>query len=256
MFRLLPSRGKSIIHTRLFAAAALLAVAIPSDARAGLTGEIRSGRGGSPFVIDSFTDSVAAGWPLTVNASVSDHALSEPLTGNMNRAATLQRTFMGTSLDAATATIAPDVSGGALDYVSSVHGAANLRLEYEHSDASAFDLSGYNGIEIDFLGFDFPAEGPLRILLSLTSGGDTVSTAVMLANNSPATVFIGFGGLSQREIGLFDFENVSNIALDFDAAAGSDFRIGEIRATAVPAPGALALLGASALLSRRRRRCD
>lgn len=242
----------SLLNTNLHrATAAAMALSFASASSAGLIGGNRGTP--QPMVIDEFID-IQEPWPITINTSVAMDGNNETgLTGVLGgaRASTLSNGTFGSSVDFAEALVAPNVDGGVLDYNSTVFASARLSLVYGNG-VPAFDFSNQAGIVIDFIGFDFPDGGPLDVSIILTSGGEVMSTSTSVTESAPAEVFLSFDDLAAR--GVFDLSSVDDIAVRFEAAAGSDFRIGAIRTRLVPAPGGLALLGFAAAAFRRRRR--
>lgn len=227
-----------------FSAASLLVCAAPAGA--GLIG---------PVIIDDFSDTNAS-WPMTVSTGQpSDSREESGLTGVLgaNRRTTLANGTFGTVLDQAAVTIAPGVQNGVLDYNSTLFAASDLTLVYG-IDAPSFDFTGQGGIVIDFVGFDFPDDSPLQITALLTSNGNSQTVSTMVSDIGSGEVFLSFDDLAPLR-GAFDLADVDDVALEFVAGPGSDFRIGTIQ-TRVPAPGAMALLavGFALTIPTRRRR--
>jgi len=226
-----------------------------TKAHGDLIGGVDRGDGPQPLVIDDFID-IQQPWPIRIDSGVSmDGNMEAGLNGVLGgaRNATLSNGMFGTALDFAEATVAPNVSGGVLDYSSTVMASARLSLVYG-ANVPAFDLSQQAGIIIDLLAFDFPKGGPLDVSVILISNGESQTVSTLVSATEPGEVLLSFDDLSSR--GAFDLADVDDIALRFDAEAGSDFRIGAVRTRLIPAPGAVALLVVAGLLgwqSRRRR---
>lgn len=236
--------GRDVFRTTASLIAATAALACCGIADAGLI---------MPVTVDDFSDTDAS-WPIEVmTGQTSDGNNETGLTGVLgdNRSTTLGNGVFGTTLDRAAVTIAPSVQNGVLDYSSTLFASSNLTLVYGNN-APAFDFNGQGGIVIDFIGFDFPDDGPLEASILLTSNGESRTASTMIADSGSGEVFISFDDLTPLR-GSFSLSEVDALAIQLAASAGSDYRIGAIT-TRVPGPGALALLGAGVICLRRRRR--
>lgn len=134
--------------------------------------------------------------------------------------------------------------GGSADILWDNNGAG-LNL-----DAAALMIDGF---ELDFATID--QEMPLSIWLR--SGNGSLATVVLpvSASFSPQTVSVSLASFNDQ--GGFDASDVDSIQIFFpygrEAIDSLDFVLTEFRATVVPAPASVALLGLAGLATRRRR---
>lgn len=138
---------------------------------------------------------------------------------------------------------------GVFDFNSTVDTDGFVSLLYDGGGSLNADLSGTSRIELTFTMFDYADSQSMPITVELSDGVNTASHT--LSMTSPGGQVLAFNYADFAGIGSLDLSAIQSIRFDIDPGIGGDFRISQI--SAVPAPGALALLGLGLFASRRRR---
>lgn len=142
------------------------------------------------------------------------------------------------------------VGGNTGDYVwGTVIGGGHSPNGDEHL-TQTFDFSNYTGVKLNYYEW-------------LDSGGNSFDMARTLVNGNEELLADGgpTNGWRLVTIDLGAYDGMSSVEIDFNfISTGVVERVGwyiddvSIEGTAIPSPGALALLGLAGLASRRRRR--
>ena len=139
------------------------------------------------------------------------------------------------------------VSGGSVNFVadSSVNNTGMaFGLQYRQDvNESSIDLSGIS------MSFNLTATGGYRLLWVFEDA--TGKGADMVVSSVPSGI-VTFSA-TQIDAG-FDWANVATMNVGFQHGSSSTGVLSNFNFTAVPAPGALALLGVAGLVGARRRR--
>lgn len=229
-------------------ASALVALAVPA------------GPAAADLIVDDFSDILMPSqWPVTMNTvgltTVEETGLSGVLGGS--RISTIFADALAEEgLDDISVTVAATL--GKLDYASTVGAEGSLELLYDGSPGrgAPFDLSGESQFEIDFTLFDHSGDMDLPVTITLYDAEeDTIQLTRSLQSPGSQNLVFELDQFSRGGGDGVDLSNIMAISVFFDGALATDFRIEEIRTTIVPAPGALAAMGALVLLGGRRRRC-
>ena len=192
---------------------------------------------GSPGFNDIFETGIGAGINGVRQSRIVAASLDDP----------------GDSITVDIDTLAPGMNiDGVISYESTGGAQGALALIYDGAGLN-LDLSGDNGLFIDFESAEW-GNAPIRTTLTLIDDDGLMATVRQdLVNQGAQTQFISFA--SMMFIDFLDLTEIERIEVAFDAQeAGSSFSVSLIY-TAVPAPGAIALLGMAGLCgcSRRRR---
>jgi len=206
------------------------------------------------LVIDTF-DSVDAPnpWPIELTAvgttTVNETGIGGSALGGA-RTTIIEATYIDLeALDEVRVAVA--AGAGVLDFASTVGAAGNMSLVYDGGVGNLEQsIAGFSAIEIDFSLFDFPSGSALPTTVTLFDGANAAELTIELASSGAQTVSFDLASFSG--IGSLDPSSLDSIRVDFEGSLGTDFRITEIRA--VPAPGALALLGLGLGIAGTRRR--
>ena len=137
------------------------------------------------------------------------------------------------------------VSGGSVNFVpnsASTNDGMAFGLEYKQANGSTIDLSGKS------FSFNLAATGSYTLLWVFVDGNDNSADMVVNAQSGIVTF-----SATQTEAG-FDWSNVETMNVGFRHGSSSTGVLSNFNFTAVPAPGALALLGVAGLVGARRRR--
>ena len=137
------------------------------------------------------------------------------------------------------------VSGGSVNFVAdsaSTNAGMAFGLEYKQANGSTIDLSGKS------FSFNLAATGSYTLLWVFVDGNENSADMVVSAQSGIVTF-----SATQTEAG-FDWSNVETMNVGFRHGSSSTGVLSNFNFTAVPAPGALALLGVAGLVGARRRR--
>ncbi len=229
-------------------------------ALAALAGAALAPAAAHAIVIDDFTDTlpvvevfpgVFAG-ALQVDSVVSLDAASQaglPSVMGGERDSTLQRFgFFGSDITVV-------IGDGSLAYASAFGLTGKLTLEYGAASSLNSDLSSADRFEFEMTGDldDSMPTRPVPVTITMTSGAGTKGEATasfvqaMLADGLQSFAFSNLPGI--------DFSDVDSLTFVFDGSSPKlqaiDWSIGAI--SAVPTPGAAALLAIAGPLALRRR---
>jgi hypothetical protein len=118
------------------------------------------------------------------------------------------------------------ISGGLLSYMSSIGGDADLKLEYA---SVGEDLSGFSGIELSLLNFDWANSTDLPITVDLNGTADLTKTLTSAGSFLVDFPFADFTG-------VVNLGSITSLTISFDAQQAHDFDIGPILAYDAPVP--------------------
>jgi len=130
------------------------------------------------------------------------------------------------------------------------------------TDSTGLDWSSGTNFSFDIAGFTTGGvstyNSPLLTMFALDNLGNVASTQVALANGHVDVNFSDFAGVDFSDLSYlaFQFENTYTTALPKNTPGipTGSLQISNFGYMAVPAPGAIALLGTAGLLTGRRRR--
>ena len=134
------------------------------------------------------------------------------------------------------------VSGGFVNFVP-----RNFWMVYKQANGSSIDLSG-----IMSMSFDITVSGDYDLQWVITDSNN-IARAIdyEVQGVSSGTVTFTFPGSGDPG---FNYASVKMMEVKFVSGSGSTGQISNFNYAGVPAPGALALLGAAGLIGGRRRR--
>ena len=142
------------------------------------------------------------------------------------------------------------VASGSVNFVpnNTTGGQPAFGLGYRQADGSSIDLSG-----ITSMSFDITVGGGAYNLLWVITDSNNIAKAIDYEVNgvSSGTVTFTFPGSGDPG---FNYASVKKMEVNFGQGSASTGVLSNFNFTAVPAPGALALLGAAGLIGARRRR--
>ncbi len=209
-------------------------------------------------IIDDFAAvSTPNPWPQTQSVPGFDDVFETGVGAGINgiRQTRIVAALLADGSDSITVgidTAAPGMnSDGVISYESTGGAQGALALIYDGAGLN-LDLSADNGLFIDFESATW-GDDPIRTTLTLFDDDGLMATGRDdLINQGAQTQFISFASLDF--IDLVDLSEIERIEVSFDAQdQGTDFSVSLIY-TAVPAPGAIALLGMAGMCGHRRRR--
>jgi hypothetical protein len=128
--------------------------------------------------------------------------------------------------DSANDEVRVKISGGLLSYMSSIGGDADLTLEYT---SAGEDLSGFAGIELSLLSFDWANSTDLPITVDLNGTADLTKTLTSAGSFVVDFPFADFTG-------VVNLASITSLTISFDAQKAHDFDIGPILAFDAPVP--------------------
>jgi hypothetical protein len=140
--------------------------------------------------------------------------------------------WTGTSVDAATQSLQFNAPNGWCTWHNEDYSAVNFNADRPNGFQISFDYNTNAEIVIELLDITRSSS----IWWNIESGSGTANLTVASSNGMNGTV---------------DFSQIIEISFYASTASGS---ISNFTITAVPAPGAMALLGAAGMVARRRRR--
>ena len=217
------------------------------------------GAASADIVIDDFTDiGSPSSWPVTQsgigNIIVTEIGLHAVL--GMVR----QTAVFGDGFDAIGDDVTVDIDpvAGILDFDTTfgADGATTLIYTGFPFGLNA-DFSNEQGINVVFQNFGPHIRGgngqlDTPITIDLFDGDGMARGVETIVTSGPQTVVFNFNDFTG--IQQLDKSDINRITVTIDPEISIDFELDLIATTAIPAPGAIALLGLAGLCSRRRRR--
>jgi hypothetical protein len=138
------------------------------------------------------------------------------------------------------------VASGSMNFVPNSANMPAFGLGYEQADGSSIDLSGVTSMSF-----------------SITVGGGAYNLFWVIKDSTGKAIDYEVTGVSSGIVTFtfpgsgdpgFNYASVTEMQVTFGQGSSSTGVLSNFNFTAVPAPGALALLGAAGLIGARRRR--
>ena len=137
------------------------------------------------------------------------------------------------------------VASGSVNFVPNSFNMPSFGLGYEQLDGSSIDLSGIASISFDIIA----GGGSYKLEWNITDSTGKAAEMVVASVQTGTLTFLA----TNTDVG-FNWASVTAMSVVFGQGSSSTGVLSNFNFTAVPAPGALALLGVAGLVGARRRR--
>ena len=137
------------------------------------------------------------------------------------------------------------VASGSVNFVPNSTNMPSFGLGYEQLDGSSINLSGIASISFDIIA----GGGSYKLEWNITDSTGKAAEMVVASVQTGTLTFLA----TNTDVG-FNWASVTEMSVVFGQGSSSTGVLSNFNYTAVPAPGALALLGVAGLVGARRRR--
>ena len=137
------------------------------------------------------------------------------------------------------------VASGSVNFVPNSANMPSFGLGYEQLDGSSINLSGIASISFDIIA----GGGSYKLEWNITDSTGKAAEMVVASVQTGTLTFLA----TNTDVG-FNWASVTEMSVVFGQGSSSTGVLSNFNYTAVPAPGALALLGVAGLVGARRRR--